>query len=71
MEQVPRIEINENECKGCQYCIKECPKQVISLSEKFNRLGYQYAVYSGHNCIGCGMCFYACPEPGAITVYKK
>jgi MinD superfamily P-loop ATPase len=21
-------------------------------------------------CTGCGICFYCCPEPGAITVYR-
>jgi Fe-S-cluster-containing hydrogenase component 2 len=22
------------------------------------------------DCTGCGICFYCCPEPGAITVYR-
>ena len=30
-----------------------------------------YAEYAGEGCSGCGTCFYACPEPGTITVYKK
>jgi len=41
------------------------------MSDKINILGYTYAEYIGENCIGCGQCFYACPEPGAVTVYKK
>jgi hypothetical protein len=24
----------------------------------------------GYGCIGCGMCFYNCPEPYAIKVVK-
>jgi Fe-S-cluster-containing hydrogenase component 2 len=28
-------------------------------------------MYVGEGCTGCGICFYACPEPGAIKVYKK
>ena len=68
---LPKIEIEVDQCKGCQLCLQECPKKVIVVSQKFNKLGYQYAEYSGSGCIGCGMCFYACPEPGAITVYKK
>jgi 2-oxoglutarate ferredoxin oxidoreductase subunit delta len=28
------------------------------------------AQYTGHDCTGCGICFYCCPEPGAITVYR-
>ena len=70
-KDLPKIEISKDECKGCQYCIVECPKQVITLSQNFNKLGYQYAQYKGDGCNGCGTCFYVCPEPGAITVYKK
>jgi NAD-dependent dihydropyrimidine dehydrogenase PreA subunit len=25
----------------------------------------------GEGCTGCGICFHACPEPGALTVYKR
>ena len=24
----------------------------------------------GKDCTGCGICFYCCPEPGAISVYR-
>jgi Fe-S-cluster-containing hydrogenase component 2 len=34
-------------------------------------MGYHPAKYSGEGCTGCGVCFYTCPEPGAITVFKK
>ena len=27
--------------------------------------------YVMDSCNGCGLCFYACPEPGAIAVYKR
>lgn len=68
---LPRIEITVDQCKGCTYCTIECPKKVIEMSKSFNKLGYIYAQYKGEGCIGCGACYYACPEPGAITVYKK
>ena len=32
-------------------------------------MGYLYAEYVD-GCIGCGNCFYACPEPGAVTVIE-
>jgi Fe-S-cluster-containing hydrogenase component 2 len=32
--------------------------------------GVHPARYTGHDCTGCGICFYCCPEPGAITVYR-
>jgi NAD-dependent dihydropyrimidine dehydrogenase PreA subunit len=62
--------IDEDECKGCQYCIAVCPRKVLILSKKFNRMGYHPSQYVGEGCTGCGLCFYACPEPGAIVVYK-
>ena len=67
----PKVEFNEDECKGCGLCIEACPVNVIIAQEKLNRMGYHPAGYKGEGCTGCGVCFYACPEPGAITVYKK
>jgi len=65
-----RVEIRVDECKGCSYCIVECPAKVLQLSPGFNRFGYHPSMYTGEGCTGCGICFYACPEPGAIAVYK-
>ena len=70
-DKIPKVEITPEECKGCELCVAECPKKVLSMSKEINQFGYNYAQYSGDGCIGCGFCFYACPEPGAITVYQK
>ncbi len=70
-KKTPRVEIEFEQCKGCELCVHECPKACLSMSKKINHLGYPVAVYSGVDCTGCGICFYACPEPGTITVYKK
>ena len=43
---------------------------MIGLSEGLNHYGYRTAVYAGSGCTGCGICFLACPEPGALTVYR-
>ena len=64
-----KIDISEEECKGCSLCVEACPPKVMAMSEKFNSRGYHPASYVGHGCTGCGICFFACPEPGAITVY--
>jgi NAD-dependent dihydropyrimidine dehydrogenase PreA subunit len=55
-------------CKGCTLCIATCPPGVLAQGSELNRQGYYAAVYSGSGCTGCGICFYVCPEPGAITI---
>jgi NAD-dependent dihydropyrimidine dehydrogenase PreA subunit len=65
------VEVRIDECKGCGCCVEDCPRKVLELSEKLNRMGYHFCTYKGDGCIACGICFYACPEPGAITVYQK
>ena len=32
---------------------------------------FAVTVENSGNCIGCGSCFYQCPEPGAITIYEE
>jgi NAD-dependent dihydropyrimidine dehydrogenase PreA subunit len=59
------------QCKGCQRCVNACPKNVLEMVETLNSMGYPYATYIGEGCIGCGACFYTCPEPGAITIYVE
>ena len=27
-----RIEVREDECKGCSYCVQECPQKVLRIS---------------------------------------
>jgi NAD-dependent dihydropyrimidine dehydrogenase PreA subunit len=65
-----RLEVDENECKGCGLCLEACPPKVIALSERLNHYGYRTAQYAGAGCTGCGICFMVCPEPGALTVYR-
>ncbi|MDD3806886.1 MAG: 4Fe-4S dicluster domain-containing protein [Candidatus Marinimicrobia bacterium] len=69
-ESKGHVIINTAECKGCQLCIEACPIHVITLSNALNHMGYKPAMYIGERCTGCGICFYTCPEPGAITVFK-
>jgi len=63
--------IESSECKGCKLCVDACPKDCIEIGTNINEIGYQYAVFVHHRCIACGFCYYVCPEPGAITVYKN
>ncbi len=40
------ITIDADRCKGCYFCIKFCPKQLIVVSDKHNRVGYFPAQFS-------------------------
>jgi NAD-dependent dihydropyrimidine dehydrogenase PreA subunit len=64
------IKIEVDRCKGCELCVKTCPKMLLSMSSSFNKLGYQYAVVEKEGCMGCAACFHACPEPSAISILK-
>ena len=63
-----RVMINEDECLGCALCVEICPVGCLSLADAPNRLGVRPARYSGDGCRADGLCSYACPEPGALTI---
>lgn len=65
------VKIESNECKGCRLCVESCPKHCLSIGSEINNIGYQYSVFNSENCTACGICYYMCPEPGAITVIKE
>ena len=66
-----RIEINRELCKGCEICIRYCPKNLITLSDKLNAAGYMPSEFIDKNgeCTGCATCAVVCPEV-AIEVYR-
>jgi len=66
-----RVEINGELCKECLLCIEACAPDVLKVSDTLNKMGYHPVEYIGEGCTGCGVCFYVCPEPGTIKVYKK
>ena len=68
-ENHPRI--TTDECKGCGRCIAACPKKCLRFSTRMNSMGFIPAEYTGEGCIACNICFYNCPEPYAIQVFKK
>jgi NAD-dependent dihydropyrimidine dehydrogenase PreA subunit len=64
----PCVRINELECKSCGRCVIACPVKVLALGDRLNARGYKFVTYKGEGCIGCGNCYYSCPEPLAIEV---
>jgi len=63
--------IKQDLCKACGLCIEFCPKKVLQKGKAISSMGYEFTVYCGEGCIGCGTCFYVCPEPDAITVIQR
>ena len=64
------VEIEQELCKGCEYCVDTCPEECLAMADMINSRGYRFAMYEGDRCTGCGICYYNCPEPGAIEVSK-
>ena len=44
--------------------------QVPGTLPELSRTACIPRITPGEDCTGCGICFYCCPEPGAITVYR-
>ena len=66
-----KVNISDKFCKGCGYCIKYCPKQVLKAEDGLNAKGYvKVKVANQGDCIGCLQCSTVCPE-AAITVQKE
>ena len=68
-----RIEINDENCKGCTLCQIACPQHVIEMSvDHVNVKGYYPAmlVDPDEKCTGCALCAVACPDV-CITVYRQ
>jgi NAD-dependent dihydropyrimidine dehydrogenase PreA subunit len=50
--------------------VESCPPKCLELTTELNVYGAHPVRYTGKDCTGCGICFYCCPEPGAISVYR-
>ena len=68
---VPRgdVKVIVDRCKGCGFCVEYCPKDVLVLSEGFNRKGYHppEVVKSGE-CVNCNLCEMICPEFAIFSI---
>jgi 2-oxoglutarate ferredoxin oxidoreductase subunit delta len=56
-------------CKGCGFCVEYCPKDVLVMSEEFNRNGYHPPkVVKPNLCLNCNLCEMICPEFAIFSV---
>ena len=64
------VVIDEEQCQGCGYCVKFCPRQCIEITgDKFNTQGaFLPSFIKADECNTCGFCAMLCPV-GAIEVY--
>ena len=50
-------------CKGCGFCVEYCQKDVLVMSEGFNRKCYHPPeVVRNGECVNCNLCEMICPD---------
>ncbi|UCH36945.1 MAG: 4Fe-4S binding protein [Candidatus Bathyarchaeota archaeon] len=58
-----KINLIDNRCKECGFCIEFCPKDVLGFADKPNTKGYHPPIVKNQeNCILCARCEFICPE---------
>jgi uncharacterized Fe-S center protein len=58
-------EINEENCTGCNICVKNCAYDAISLDkDKIAHINYE-------KCVGCGQCVAVCQYDSAQVVWQN
>jgi Fe-S-cluster-containing hydrogenase component 2 len=48
------VNVNKDECTGCETCIEACPLEAISMVD-------EKAVINQDDCTECGTCIGECP----------
>jgi len=67
-----KFSVKEELCKGCELCVRACPKKLLKLSEdKLNEKGYHPVTITDEEaCVACGSCFRTCPDT-VISIVKE
>jgi 2-oxoglutarate ferredoxin oxidoreductase subunit delta len=62
------IYVIREQCKGCGFCVEYCPRDVLELSQDFNKKGYHPPTpVREEDCVSCGLCELICPEFAIYT----
>jgi 2-oxoglutarate ferredoxin oxidoreductase subunit delta len=63
------VRIIEDRCKGCGFCVEYCPKDVLVMSDRYNRKGYHPPeVVKKGECVNCNLCEMICPDFAIFSV---
>ncbi len=67
-----RLEVDEDLCKGCMYCVEFCPVGALEASNEVSGRGFalprmKEGTSGMEGCMGCGFCTLICPDL-ALTV---
>lgn len=63
------VNIIEDRCKGCGYCIEFCPRNILATSKRFNIKGYHPPeLLQDDGCVNCHYCEIICPEFAIYSV---
>ena len=67
-----KFSVREELCKGCELCVRSCPKKLLQLSpDKLNEKGYHPVMITDEEaCVACGSCFRTCPDT-VISIVKE
>ena len=58
-----QVTVIKERCKGCELCVKYCPRNVLRMSQTFNLKGYYFPeVAEEDNCVNCHFCEVLCPD---------
>jgi len=72
--KIPQGEIHiiKDRCKGCTFCVEYCPKDVLEMSEEYNKKGYHPPyVKNPDDCVECHLCEMLCPEFAIFVTLKE
>ena len=61
-KELIRFSIDEENCKGCKLCIKDCPVEAIVFVEKKKPV-----ILDQEKCIKCGTCYEVCKLDAVIV----